>query len=72
MISFFNLQTDKNGDPDEVKLDAEMEKVFAGKQEKFDVTQFRDDDNSRKTSKFSDQAYDCKNIHYSLIFLYII
>lgn len=53
------LQTDKNGDPDEVKLDAEMEKVFAGKdreREKFDLTQFRDDENS----KFSDQVYECK------------
>lgn len=40
-----------------------MEKVFAGKdrdREKFDLAQFRDDDNSRKSSKFSDQAYDCK------------
>lgn len=76
----FILQTDKNGHPDEVKLDAEMEKVFAGKdrdREKFDVDQFRDDDNTRKTSKFSDQAYDCKyrtkSIHYLQlpIFVYI-
>lgn len=38
-----------------------MEKVFAGNdREKFDVAQFRDDDNSRKTSKFGDQDYDCK------------
>lgn len=41
-----------------------MEKVFAGDRdrEKFDLTRFRDDDNSRKNSKFSDQAYDCKYI----------
>ncbi|KAJ6644523.1 Anion exchange protein 2 [Pseudolycoriella hygida] len=54
-------KTDKNADPDEVKLDTEMEKVFAGPdrdREKFDVAQFRDDDNSRKNSKYSDQAYD--------------
>lgn len=40
-----------------------MEKVFAGKDRdkgKFDVAQFHDDENSRKSSKFSDQAYDCK------------
>ncbi|XP_037043822.1 anion exchange protein 2 isoform X2 [Bradysia coprophila] len=56
-LSFLGFGTDKNGDPDEVKLDAEMEKVFAGKgreREKFDVGQFRDDENS----KFSDQVYE--------------
>lgn len=40
-----------------------MEKVFAGKdldREKFDLAQFRDDGNSRKSSKFGDQAYECK------------
>lgn len=69
------LQTDQNGDPDEVKLDAEMEKVFAGPdrdREKFDVAQFRDDDNSRKTSKFSDQAYDCKLSFFAYFRFYIV
>lgn len=35
-------QNDSNGDPDEVQLDAEMEKVFAGTirdKDKFDVSQ---------------------------------
>lgn len=60
---FFSSQTDKNGDPDEVKLDAEMEKVFAGKdreRDKFDVAQFRDDENS----KFSDQVYERKYMQH--------
>lgn len=37
-----NSQTDGNGDPDEVQLDEEMEKVFAGPdrdKDKFDVSQ---------------------------------
>ncbi len=44
-----------------------MEKVFAGTdrdREKFDVAQFRDDDNSRKTSKFSDRKYINFPIHF--------
>lgn len=39
---FYFLQTEGNGDPDEVHLDDEMEKVFAGT-EKFTVAQFSDD-----------------------------
>lgn len=42
---FFYLQSGGNEDPNEVLLDSEMEKVFAGPtalKEKFDVTTFQD------------------------------
>lgn len=49
-----------------------MEKVFAGDRdrEKFDLAQFRDDDNSRKNSKYSDQSYECKYIWPQLLTLF--
>lgn len=62
------LQTDGNGDPDEVKLDAEMEKVFAGTthdKEKFDIKQFADagdnqPESTKLKSKYNEDDYDCK------------
>lgn len=42
---FFTFQSGGNEDPNEVLLDSEMEKVFAGPsslKEKFDVTTFQD------------------------------
>lgn len=41
IINIYSFQTEGHGDPDEVHLDDEMEKVFAGT-EKFS-TQFTDD-----------------------------
>lgn len=77
-IFFFNkLQTDGNGDPDEVKLDAEMEKVFAGSnrdKEKFDIKQFSDSNDGKSDSsasklktKYNQDDYDCKYIIMILI-----
>lgn len=62
------LQTDGNGDPDEVKLDAEMEKVFAGTthdKEKFDIKHFSDagdnqPESTKLKSKYNEDDYDCK------------
>lgn len=58
------MQTDGNGDPDEVQLDAEMEKVFAGpnRDKEFDVSQFCADDNETKGSGLPPPKYheqDC-------------
>lgn len=68
---FYSLsifQTDGNGGPDEVQLDAEMEKVFAGpgtrenKQDKFDVAQLTGDTEAteRDAQRFKDSDSDCK------------
>lgn len=74
-FSFF-YQTDGNGGPDEVQLDAEMEKVFAGpgnraggggsgdnnRQEKFNVAQLIGDAEAkdRDAQRFKDYDSDCK------------
>lgn len=81
MHFYYIFQTDGNGDPDEVQLDAEMEKVFAGTNrdnEKFDVTQFRDGDSNETKGdrqgipppKYHELDYDgkCYNLFY---FLYV-
>lgn len=61
-------QTDGNGGPDEVQLDAEMEKVFAGptrenRQDKFDVAQLIGDvepGKERDPQRHKDSDSDCK------------
>lgn len=75
-------QTDGNGGPDEVQLDAEMEKVFAGpvarenKQDRFDVAQLIGDTEAkeRDAQRFKDYDSDCKCfsmlfVHFHVFFL---
>lgn len=64
VVSFSSMQTDGNGDPDEVQLDAEMEKVFAGSdrdKDKFDVSQLTgaaDGKHQSGPNKFQDHDVD--------------
>lgn len=70
LMSFFLFEkTDGNGGPDEVQLDAEMEKVFAGpgtrehRPEKFDVAQLIGDveqGKERESQRFKDSDSDRK------------
>lgn len=67
-------QTDGNGDPDEVQLDAEMEKVFAGPdrdKDKFDVSQLTSVTEGKSTNvatKFQD--HDVDGGYFSIFFYY--
>lgn len=62
------MQTDGNGGPDEVQLDAEMEKVFAGpgtrenRQDKFDMAQLVGDTDTkeRDAQRYKDHDNDGK------------
>lgn len=58
------FQTDKNADPDEVKLDAEMEKVFAGPtrdKERFHLSMLHDSPDSKYgPPKYTEHSLDCK------------
>lgn len=56
----WNFQNDGNGDPNEVQLDAEMEKVFAGveNQDKFDVSKLSDQQQQSTESKNDSEDYD--------------
>lgn len=75
-MAFFGLQTDGNGGPDEVQLDAEMEKVFAvpgareHKQDKFDMAQLvgsaesKDHDSQRSKDYDSDCKFSFKIVDF--------
>lgn len=60
------LQTERNVDPDALKLDTEMEKVFGGSttqlRDKFDVNQFGDASEEERKFKVAQQKW--------LVFIY--
>lgn len=74
-------QTDGNGGPDEVQLDAEMEKVFAvagpgtreNRHDKFDVAQLIGDAEAREreSARFKDYDSDCKCFFVFSIFSFL-
>lgn len=55
-----NFQNDGNGDPNEVQLDAEMEKVFAGveNQDKFDVSKLSDANQQQQSTESKNDSED--------------
>lgn len=78
LFCFHLKKTDGNGGPDEVQLDAEMEKVFAGpgtrehRPEKFDVAQLIGDveqGKERESQRFKDSDSDGKCIYFYFYFL---